>query len=290
MRHSVVVRMIMTVAVLALMTGAATVVEKAPVWANGPSSVGNSCVKCHKILPGETFVGRRYAVWEGSIHAKMDITCNLCHGGNPKAPDKENAHKGVFNSGRSQSTTYFKKVPTTCGGCHRLEYNRFKRSIHYKELQTTGRGPNCVTCHESKTGQIIMPTQVIETCSVCHNERLEILPHIPVQSYGVLLRMSFAAEMQSVTEQLVSMAKESGKSLAGADQKLQAAREGLSLARIEWHTFSLNKVESSLHDVFNNLREAREQAMSPGPVKGSSYQDEGETPSRQLAVLGGGRR
>jgi hypothetical protein len=290
MRHSVVVRTILTVTVLALIAGAALVAETAPVWANGPSSVGNSCVKCHKILPGETFVGRRYTVWEGSVHAQMDITCNLCHGGDAKASGKENAHKGVYNSGRPQSTTYFKKVPATCGGCHRLEYNRFKRSIHYKELQTTGRGPNCVTCHESKTGEIIQPTQVVETCSVCHNERLEILPHIPVQSYGVLLRMSFAAQMELVTKQLIALAKKSGKSVAEAEQKLQAAREGLDLARVEWHTFSLNRVESSLGDVFKNLREAREISLRPGPSKGTSYQDEGVTPSHRLAVLGGGRR
>jgi hypothetical protein len=268
----------MTVALLALVAGATLVLEPAPAWANGPSSVGNSCIKCHKILPAETFVGRRYVVWEGSVHAKMDITCNLCHGGNPKAHDQENAHQGVFNSGRPQSTTYFKKVPATCGTCHRLEYNRFKRSVHFKELQTTGRGPNCVTCHESKTGEIIHPTHVVETCSVCHNERLEILPNIPVKSYGVLLRMSFAAEMQHVTEQLVALAKEGGASVGDAEQNLQAAREGLDLARVEWHTFSLDKVESSLNDVFNYLRKAREQSLGPKTNKGASLQSEDESP------------
>ncbi len=288
MRHSAVVRTILTVAVLALIAGAGVVLDAGPALANGPaSSSSNSCVTCHKLLPGETFVGRRYTVWEGSVHAKMDITCNLCHGGNAKAKDKENAHQGVYNSGRPQSTTYFKKVPTTCGTCHRLEYNRFKRSIHYKELQTTGRGPNCVTCHESKTGQIIQPTQVVETCSVCHNERLEILPQIPVKSYGVLLRMSFAAEMKTVTEQLVALAKSQGAGVAEAEEKLQAARKGLGLARIEWHTFSLSKVETSLNDVFRHLRKARELSLGAASPKGSAAsQAEGTEEPRTAGIEG----
>jgi predicted ATPase len=102
--------------------------------------------------------------------------------------------------------------------------------------------------------------------------------------------MSFAAQMELVTKQLIALAKKSGKSVAEAEQKLQAAREGLDLARVEWHTFSLNRVESSLGDVFKNLREAREISLRPGPSKGTSYQDEGEIPSHRLAVLGGGRR
>jgi hypothetical protein len=113
---------------------------------------------------------------------------------------------------------------------------------------------------------------------VCHNERLEILPNIPVKSYGVLLRMSFAAEMQHVTEQLVALAKEGGASVGDAEQNLQAAREGLDLARVEWHTFSLDKVESSLNDVFNYLRKAREQSLGPKTNKGASLQSEDESP------------
>lgn len=290
MRRSILMRTATMVAAMVLLAASALVVGTTPVWANGPSSSSNSCVKCHSILPSDTFLGKRYHVWKGSIHARMDITCNLCHGGNPKAADKDGAHQGVFNSGRPQSSTYFKNVPSTCGGCHRLEYNRFKRSVHFKELQTTGRGPNCVTCHESKTGQIIHPTQVVETCSVCHNERLEILPQIPVQAYGVLLRMNFAAEMQSITEQLVSMAEEGGQGVGEAEQKLEAAREGLSLARIEWHTFSLNKVEASLNDVFKNLRDARDQSTSSKSPTGASSRDEAGSSSRRLATLGGGGR
>ncbi len=102
--------------------------------------------------------------------------------------------------------------------------------------------------------------------------------------------MNFAAEMQSVSEQLVTMAKKGGKSTSDAERKLQEAREGLDLARVEWHTFSLKRVESSLNDVFGNLRKAREQVLSSESMKGSSYQDEGKAPSHHFAVSGGGSR
>jgi hypothetical protein len=200
-------------------------------------------------------------IWKNSVHAKMEITCDLCHGGNPRKTSKDGAHNGVYNSGRPQSTVYFKKVPATCGRCHRMEYTEFKRSIHFKELQASGRGPNCVTCHESKTGKIIQPTQVVETCSVCHNERLNIMPGIPLQAYGVLLRMVFADEMQAVTEEIISLAQASGKKVDKAKGELESVGQSLTKARAEWHTFSLDKVEEALEEVFQSLKKAREHSL-----------------------------
>jgi hypothetical protein len=231
----------------------------------------NSCVECHGKLPLATFVGRRYVLWAGSIHARLGITCDICHGGKPTYTQKTLAHRGVYNSGRPQARTYFKKVPKLCGGCHRAELRHFKRSIHYKELMTTGRGPNCVTCHESKTGSIVSPSELVETCSVCHNERLAIEPRIPLRAYGVLLKMAFASDIEQALRQLVALAGSKGS------KHLESARLQLREARAQWHTFSLRKVERFVERALESLRTAREKAKTS---KGPSQAAHSKSPSK----------
>ncbi|MEJ2690187.1 MAG: cytochrome c3 family protein, partial [Deltaproteobacteria bacterium] len=147
----------------------------------------NSCVHCHSRLPSSSFLGDKSHSWVGSIHQKYGVTCDKCHGGNPEASEAEKAHKGVYGSSNPKSTVYFKNIPATCGACHGAEYYKFSQSEHYKMLESTGQGPDCVTCHGSMVTRVLSPDNLAAVCEQCHNNRMGIRPYIPQKAKAVLL-------------------------------------------------------------------------------------------------------
>ena len=63
-----------------------------------------------------------------------------------------------------------KMVPEFCGKCHIGIKENYLESGHGKALMTTGRGPNCVTCHHSHDIQKANINIINEKlCGVCHS-------------------------------------------------------------------------------------------------------------------------
>ena len=112
---------------------------------SSPLAAQDSCVACHKTLHQTAALHHNFKDWESSAHGKAAVACSACHGGNPNAPAREAAHAGMLAASNDKSPVYFTNIPQTCGNCHTAELNAFKISLHFKELERTGRGPNCVT-------------------------------------------------------------------------------------------------------------------------------------------------
>jgi hypothetical protein len=93
---------------------------------SGPGSAGvapiERCLTCHAAERDDP----------GGAHASPGLGCSSCHLGNPKAFDKERAHKGLEREPGALST-----VARTCGreGCHPRETSRLSSS-----LMTRGSG------------------------------------------------------------------------------------------------------------------------------------------------------
>src|SRR3989338_3806820 len=117
----------------------------------------NSCVQCHQKADGVAYLEHNFTDWESSVHARGKISCDACHGGNPSKSVKGEAHKGMRSSREEKSPLYFTNIPATCGSCHQAEFKAFKKSAHYRDLQKSGRGPNCVTCHGSMANHVLAP-------------------------------------------------------------------------------------------------------------------------------------
>ncbi|MDP2600480.1 MAG: hypothetical protein Q8P84_07110 [Deltaproteobacteria bacterium] len=134
------------------------------------SAKEGSCAQCHQTLKTSSLLEHNYADWKGSIHAQKGVGCEACHGGNPATTDPVKAHQGVLPSGNKSSSVYFKNVGKTCGKCHAAEYTEFRKSAHYRMLQNTGKGPNCLTCHGSMATTVMKYKEMESTCSLCHGK------------------------------------------------------------------------------------------------------------------------
>jgi hypothetical protein len=208
----------------------------------------NSCVECHRNLPRNTMIGAKYLDWKNSIHAKENVTCDRCHGGNPSAQQKEAAHTVIYNSSNPKSRVYYKRVPEMCGGCHRYDFNAFKRSTHYTFLEQKGAGPTCVTCHESHATRLITPLEIPLTCEECHNRRTGINPEIPKQAQVLLLLINETSLLVRCTKERVQ---------EGQQKKSKTWEEtstALRRVRDEWHAFNLNQVQIQILEVYDWLK------------------------------------
>ncbi len=201
----------------------------------------NSCVQCHSKLPASSFYGVKSHGWIGSIHQRKGIKCNDCHGGNPGAAGEKEAHTGVLGSSDPHSTVYFKNIPATCGKCHGAEYYKFKQSVHYQMLESTGRGPECVTCHGSMVTKVLTPDEMSGVCARCHNARMGILPNVPRKAKQVLLLLRESKALLAADKQLHPAPRS-----ARTAQILNGAEVDLHDAKLDWHKFDLDSISNYL--------------------------------------------
>lgn len=208
---------------------------------------GNSCVQCHSRLPGSSFIGAKSHSWTGSVHEKHGVTCDKCHGGDPRASGQKEAHAGVLGSSVPASPVYFKNIPSTCGKCHGAEFYKFTQSRHYKMLESAGRGPECVTCHGSMVTSMPTPDTIAATCAQCHNERMGIFPSVPQKAKAALLLLTESAALLDAESKLHRPAE-------GAERALRDARSSLHSAKVDWHKFDLDLIIDDLQHTYDSLK------------------------------------
>jgi nitrate/TMAO reductase-like tetraheme cytochrome c subunit len=133
-------------------------------WA-GAQAQENVCIECHSsdmMKPELRDIPRQ---WEKSWHYQNGISCHNCHGGDPK--DAENAmspQRGYVGTPKPA------QIPEFCGKCHAGILKNFLESGHGKALKSSGKGPNCVTCHGSHTVQKASIQIISEPlCTKCHS-------------------------------------------------------------------------------------------------------------------------
>jgi len=123
------------------------------------------CIVCHDsdlIKPEYRGIP---AEWRQSWHYQNGVSCRDCHGGDPK-----DAAKAMLPERGFVGTPKYKAVPEFCGKCHIGILQNYLESGHGKVLKTTGKGPNCVTCHGSHNIQKADIEIINEKlCATCHS-------------------------------------------------------------------------------------------------------------------------
>ncbi len=145
----------------------------------------NLCISCHaseKMKP--QFRGITEA-WQSSWHAQNNVSCENCHGGDPRDASLAMSPQRGFIG-----VPAYKDVAEFCGKCHLGILAIFRESGHGKSL-TSGtvssscmtaikagkKAPNCVTCHGSHNIQKASISIINEQlCSQCHSyERAKVM-------------------------------------------------------------------------------------------------------------------
>jgi hypothetical protein len=198
-----------------------------------PGGAG-SCASCHRGLTGPDDLKHTYADWKGSVHAAAGVGCEACHGGDPSKADRQAAHAGILPSGQAGSRVYFTVIPKTCGGCHAKELEAFRRSAHYRELQSTGRGPNCVTCHGAMASHVLDPKTMEMTCTLCHRR--------PTRAYAARLSLIHAGDQLQRLRRAVDLGTRAGIDVSAQARELVELTALQGRAVVNWHTFSMDQV------------------------------------------------
>jgi len=123
------------------------------------------CIMCHSSEIMRSELRNIPVQWGNSWHARNNVSCYNCHGGDPE--DEKNAmspERGFIGK------PSFKDIPQFCGRCHIGILEHYINSGHGRSLKTTGHAPTCVTCHGAHEIQKASIEIINEKlCSRCHS-------------------------------------------------------------------------------------------------------------------------
>lgn len=154
-----------------LVVAACVLLSRAAVAASPDSR----CANCHLANLGTSamarlpFMARHYQDWEVSPHARHDVGCERCHGGDATTFERMPAHRGIRPSRDPASSTHWANLPRTCGTCHTGPFVLFERSRHGALLAAKdARVPTCSTCHGDVGARLLSPAGLEQQCNRCH--------------------------------------------------------------------------------------------------------------------------
>ncbi len=132
-------------------------------WAIAKGEI-SACIQCHTSDSMDPEMQQIVEDWRESWHAKNNISCHSCHGGDPEDASMAMSHQRGFKGAPQQ-----KDIPEFCGTCHIAILNNYLKSGHGKQFLASGTGPSCVTCHGSHNIQRASMDIINEQrCSQCH--------------------------------------------------------------------------------------------------------------------------
>lgn len=149
--------------------------------ASAKQAATDTCVTCHEQEEDEE-VAKAVPEWRKSVHFAAEVTCDGCHGGNPRAKDEDNAHA---ESAGWVGTPGWKELPPFCGACHESIAHAYADGNLGAGFQDGGIPPTCVDCHMS-TGHDTPHANAKEILSDPLPERLRGLPQLAQARQNVL--------------------------------------------------------------------------------------------------------
>jgi predicted CXXCH cytochrome family protein len=234
---------------------------------------GISCsIVCHEDKLNKT-TASTYAMWSISTHALFNVTCEKCHGGNPSAVLKQEAHAGLSNKSIARANT-----PETCGKCHEPELAEFKSSQHFKKLESgeEGPAPACITCHQAHSVRVLTASEIEDFCSNCHNRVTGIDPAVPKKAEKALSSVNELQVEISKARSAVITAKASGKDVTAAEADLESARTILKNTPSVWHRFNLtyfdNEVQQGIAEAQKAESATAQAQAAPSPTKAPGFE------------------
>jgi hypothetical protein len=138
----------------------------------GEQVAANACIDCHASETMKPSFRSVVDEWNASWHAQNGISCEQCHGGDPKdAALAMSRDRGFIGTPRPPD------VPAFCGKCHVGILKNFLESGHGRALKAGKKAPNCATCHGAhRTQKASIDIISEQLCTKCHSyERARIM-------------------------------------------------------------------------------------------------------------------
>ncbi len=196
-----------TIAIMILSCGSAL--------AEGPLR-SSSCMLCHGELDDELSAPLRY--WASDVHAKVDLGCEGCHGGDPSTDLADDSDAAMDPAKGFQPAPTRLQVAEFCARCHSdadfmKRFNpqarvdqlaEYRTSVHGIRNQAGDATPaTCIDCHGvhgirtvSSPTSPVYAANVPETCGRCHSDKEKMAPYgIPTNQYEGYSRSMHAATL-----------------------------------------------------------------------------------------------
>jgi hypothetical protein len=131
-----------------------------------------NCVRCHLTAGRELTVPLRD--FARSVHDRVKMSCNDCHGGNTK--DDGTAHEAEHHFIGTKMSAHI----AACSACHAREAEDFGKSKHYWDLAKgiNRKLPVCIDCHGNHDiGKPPADFTLTNVCIDCHKQFAKDFPH-----------------------------------------------------------------------------------------------------------------
>ena len=208
-----------------------------------PLNIAQTCARCHanaSYMKGYSIPTDQFAQYSNSVHhnalaIRGDLsapTCTTCHGNHGATPP------GVDS------------VHNVCSKCHAFQDQMFQKSTHRAAFQSAGL-PGCVVCHsnhgithatDAKLGT--GPEAVCMRChkpgDICDQQRGEILNSLTSLDNAI-----------KNADKLLGMAESSGMEVSQARLDEDQARDALTKARVNIHSFKKELIEQDVQAGLN---------------------------------------
>ena len=223
------------------------------ICAEQPETV---CIQCHASLPDK--LGAPVNLWRNSIHAENGISCNSCHGGDPKnAAEAMSPSKGFI--GVPSETN----VPAFCGRCHPGVQKDYLASGHGRALGKGG--PTCATCHGNH--QVLKASLDLineKSCTRCHSfERAKAIKDAMQQTEGYIegigRRISGFQATGVDTERL-------GKGLFAVRNRFHTLFHEVNVARVKTESTQINTELAKLDADLKVIEESHAKRRVAGAI------------------------
>lgn len=127
------------------------------------------CAECHMANLADVPSPGYLSDWQRSAHARRDVGCDKCHGGDPWTDHPTEAHRGVLNSSNPRSAVHPTNLTLTCGQCHHAVAAAFVESRHQSLIDAgDSRAPTCASCHGAMRARTVSPSELESRCAGCH--------------------------------------------------------------------------------------------------------------------------
>ena len=124
-----------------------------------------TCVTCHEVEIDEA-LAVPVPEWRDSVHFVSWVSCDACHGGDPRIEDADESMSEAAGFMRLPSWT---EMSEHCGACHEEVAAGFRGGRYGRAIEAGQRAATCATCHMQDGHRTLAsrPEEIATTCAGC---------------------------------------------------------------------------------------------------------------------------